>query len=106
MHLNKIEVVFPLYQFCPLIVPFNPSFAQGPTSFGGGTSADGSSVRIGNPFPQFPILTFCLCAYCLSCTKLEEYVSCFVKGLEIQFHVTECLRCMAAILSHQGEINQ
>ena len=106
MHLNKIEVVFPLYQFGPLVGPFNPSFVQPPTSVGGRSSSTRSSVRIGNPFPQFPILTFCLCAYSLGCTEFEKNVFGSVKGPEIRFHVTNCLYRMTVILSYQGEIHQ
>ena len=106
MHLNKIEVVFPLYQFCALIGPFNLSFVYPPTAVGGGSSGACRSVRIDNPFTQFPILTFCLCAYNLSCTEFEENVFCSVKGPELRFHVLECLWSMTAILSHQAELNQ
>ena len=106
MHLNKIEVVFPLYQFCPLIGPFNPRFAHLPTLVGGGSSGACFSVRIGNPFPQFLMLTFCLCAYSLSCTEFKENVCCSVKGPEIHLDVLECLWSMTVILSHQAEINQ
>ena len=87
MHLNKIEVVFPLYQFCPLIGSLNPSFAHPPMSVGGVSRGARISVRIGNPFPKFPILTLCLCAYSLSRTEFDENVFCFVKGPEIRFHV-------------------
>ena len=73
---------------------------------GGGSSGAHISVLNGNPFPQFPILTLCLCADSLSRTEFDENVFCSVKGPEKRFHVLECFWSMTAILSHQAEINQ
>jgi hypothetical protein len=106
VHLDKVEMVFPLQQIRLLIYPLRPLFRHTSTLLGRGKTEGCLSSPTLHLFSQFSILKICLGTGSFRGPELKKDILLPMECLEILFHVGECLQCMTPILAHQTEINQ
>src|SRR5207302_7409531 len=102
MQLNKVEMRFTVDQVHTSVILFRMINVVDSAPFGGGNRL----VHLRSLMSQLSLLLVNLgpCVFCYS--VLQEDIFHLVKMVQILFHISQSLRCLASVLCHHIEVDQ